>query len=105
MTPDGLNGPFEMLVHCLELVERNDKFRIKCYGEPQLGKRGLYPQTSRRGSAKQGTVQQMTNFIAYADGTNDLISISDLTGVPVQELYPIVDKLRETDLIEVVPRG
>lgn len=39
------------------------------------------------------------NFIAYADGTNDLLDISNSIGVPVWELYPIVDKLAGAGLL------
>jgi aminopeptidase-like protein len=42
------------------------------------------------------------NFIAYADGTNDLIAISDMIDVPVEELVEIADKLKATELLEVV---
>lgn len=42
----------------------------------------------------------MIDFIAYADGSNDLIDISNIIGVPVNELFPVVEKLLEHDLIE-----
>ena len=42
------------------------------------------------------------NFIAYADGKNDLIDISNKIHVPVWELYPIIKKLRQADLIDVL---
>jgi aminopeptidase-like protein len=42
------------------------------------------------------------DFIAYADGNNDLIDISDKTGVPVSDLRPIVGKLLKAGLLAEV---
>ena len=42
----------------------------------------------------------MMNFLAYADGINDLISIADQIKVPVSSLFPIVDRLQKEGLIE-----
>jgi len=44
-------------------------------------------------------VKIMMDFIAYADGTNDLIDISHKIKVPVQNLYPIVEKLTKVGLL------
>ena len=41
----------------------------------------------------------MMNFIAYADGQNDLIHISNIIGSPVWELYPIVQNLMKAGLL------
>ena len=35
----------------------------------------------------------MLDLLAYADGTRDLIAISDVIGVPVADLYPLVEAL------------
>ena len=68
-------------------------------GEPQLGKRGLYPEISKKHSKKQET-KNMTNFIAYADGKNDLLDISSKINIPVSELVPIIEKLKEAKLLD-----
>jgi aminopeptidase-like protein len=91
VTPAGLQGGYEVLRDCLELLERNHYYRVTCRGEPQLGPRGLYPTLSQKGSAL--TVRTMMNFLAYADGTADLVDIADLIKVPAWQLYPIIDKL------------
>jgi len=97
VTPNGLRGSYELFTDCIQLIERNVKVKINCYGEPQLGKRGLYPNLSTKTSG--ASVRDMMNFIAYADGSNDLIDISNTIGVPVWELYPIVDKLLGAGLL------
>ena len=42
----------------------------------------------------------MMNLIAYADGTNDLIDISNIIGKPVREILPIAERLVEAGLLE-----
>ena len=64
-----------------------------------MRKRALYPTESRKGIYEE--VKKITNLIAYADGTEDLIQISSRIGVPVQELIPIVDRLCEAGLLEI----
>jgi len=80
------------------VLENNQRYRVTVHGEPQLGKRGLYPTLSTTNS--KNVVQDMMNFIAYADGSNDLIEISNLIGVPVWELYDMVEKLSVNGLLE-----
>ena len=65
-------------------------------GEPQLGKRGLYPTISQKGSYSEVTA--MMALIAYADGKNDLIEISNIIDTPIDKCIPIVKKLIENEL-------
>jgi len=97
VTPAGLQGSFEVHRDCIDLLERNRVYRVTCLGEPQLGRRGLYPTVSTKDSYRQ--VNEMLNFLAYADGTHDLIDISNIIEVPAERLYPIVDKLAAAGLI------
>jgi aminopeptidase-like protein len=100
VTARGLAGGYEMVRRCLEALEKNFRYKVNCLGEPCLGKRGLYPTLSMKGSAAD--VQVMMDFIAYADGTNDLVSIADIIGVSVWKLFPIVSRLKEAGLISAV---
>jgi aminopeptidase-like protein len=100
ISPQGLSGAFELYRKCLEALEWNYTYRLKCLGEPQLGKRGLYPAILQ--SEQYNGILSMSNFIAYADGTNDLIAISDIIGVPVNELISIAKTLEAAGLIEVI---
>lgn len=77
----------------IEVMERNEKYiNAMPYCEPQLGKRGLYPTLgSQKGT--QDFVSAMMWILNLADGTNDLISISETSKIPIMELIPVVDKL------------
>lgn len=99
----GLGGALEVYWKCLMGLEHNYCYRVTCLGEPQLGKRGLYPTLSRKGSANE--IRTMTNFIAYADGTNDLFDISNIIHVPVDRLIEIADILRAGGILERMPEA
>lgn len=91
ISPEGLLGAYEVMEKVINTLENNYHFRMNCVCEPQLGKRGLYPTISQKGT--YGAVKTMTNFIAYADGRSDLIDISNIINVPTTELITIKDKL------------
>lgn len=97
VTPFGLQGGYAVLRDCLELLEKNRIYQATCFGEPQLGRRGLYPSLGTK-NLQQG-VNSILDFLAYADGTNDLIEISNIIRVPVWQLYGIVEKLLATGVI------
>ena len=84
----------------IQALEHNERYQMAVCCEPQLGKRGLYPTISQKGG--YDAVEAMMNFIAYADGRNDLIDISDLIGVKVKDLIPVAGQLRENGLIAPV---
>ena len=64
----------------------------------QLGKRGLYPTVSQKGSHR--SIKAMRDFIAYADGMNDLIDISDIINVPAYKLVDIKELLMRNNIIK-----
>lgn len=100
ISPSGLSGAYNAMQDCINALEHNAKYQINCLGEPQLGKRGLYPTISQKGNYDE--VTSMVNFIAYADGKNDLIDISNIIGVPMKQIYPIAEKLAKAELIKAV---
>ncbi|WP_202410598.1 DUF4910 domain-containing protein [Halobacillus litoralis] len=101
VTAHGLQGSYNIYQQCLQAIEQNEVYKVKCLGEPQLGKRGLRSTLSTKESGK--AVRDMMNFIAYADGENDLIDISNRIHVPLESLYPIIEKLTENDLLIKMP--
>lgn len=83
----------------VQLLEYNQKYINKMpFCEPQLGKRGLYPTL---GSQKhtESLIRSMMWILNLSDGEQDLIDISNRSGIPVRDLYDVVDKLLEHDLL------
>ena len=100
ISPSGLYGGYEKIKKAIELLEKNNYYKVNILCEPQLGKRGLYPTLSSKTSG--AIVKSMMDFIAYADGNNDLIDIANIIGVKAEELFEIVDKMKTANLIEAV---
>lgn len=97
ITPSALQHTYEALVKFIECIEHNEVLTTSVYGEPQLGKRGLYPNLSTKQSNK--IVRNLRNLIAYADGHADLIKIADEISVPVWELTESVAALKKEKLL------
>ena len=98
VTPAGLGGGFEALRKAVMAIEANATFRATTPGEPNLGKRGLYPTLSTKDTARQ--VRSMMNVLAYADGEHDLLSVAEMLDVPVWDLAPIAATLEQHGLLE-----
>ena len=99
VSPAGFQGSFDVMSQVVDALEHNYYYVMTQPCEPQLGKRGLFPTVSKRGS--YDAVMAMMWFMSYADGRNDLIDISEITGVPVKELIDIADKLMESGLLRI----
>lgn len=97
ISPEGLQGSYDVMVKVINALENNYFYQMKCKCEPQLVKRGLYPTISQKGTYE--AVRAMQHFIAYADGRNDMIGISNILNIPVDQLIPIKNKLLEHHLL------
>jgi aminopeptidase-like protein len=100
ISPQGLAGAFGALQRCISLIEANATYRTTCLCEPQLGRRGLYPTLSQRGSGLE--LKTMMNILAYADGQQDLICLAERIGVPAETCLPIIERLLREGLLERV---
>lgn len=99
ISPEGLEGTYQVMVKVINALEYNRKYKVTCFCEPQLGKRGLYPTVSMKGAYDE--VIALKDFLAYADGRNDLLEISNIIHQPTEVLIPVIDKLMNNKLIEI----
>ena len=91
-------GVYERVLRALELgrTYRN----LAPFGEPNLGKRGLYPT---RGAAQpEARVAATLWLLNYADGDHDLLKIAELSGVDLELLNDVAQACLEANLVEVV---
>ena len=80
------------------LLERTyPKCKVIC--EPQMGKRGLYPQLSKKNVDK--ITRSYMDFLQYADGTNSLEKISNLIDLDLKSVKKISDIMYTNNLIDL----
>lgn len=97
VSEEGLKGGFEYVKTCIDILENNNIYKIKTVGEPQLGKYGLYPTISQKGSADY--TRNLTNIIAYLNGENTILDIAEILNVPFSSVLEIIKKLKEKELV------
>ena len=100
VTEIGIGGGLNYIQQCINILENNECYKIKTVGEPQLGKYGLYPTISQKGSADY--TRRLTNIIAYLNGENSILDIAEILNVPFNEVLEIIMQLNEKNLINIV---
>lgn len=99
VTADQMEASFMAYIDCLDTLEANMVPRSLTLGEPNLGKRNLYP-TLGAGVDNGEFVDNLLAILAYADGCRDLIEIAELHGKSVADYSEAVAALTANDLIE-----
>lgn len=97
ISPAGLQGGFEIIQRCIEILENNTFWMATTMGEPQMGKRGLYSTISQKNSA--ASTREMMNVLAYCDGQHDEELIQAQTGLSAEQTSAILDTLLAEGLI------
>ena len=98
VTPAGLQGGFDYVRRCIEVLEANRIYRTTVKCEPQLAPRGLYPKTMHMTSGL--AARSLTNLIAYLDGEEDLLAVCERIEQPVWQSTEALQKLIEHGLVE-----
>jgi aminopeptidase-like protein len=99
VTPTGLQGGLDVVRECIETIEREPVLVTTTYGEPQLGKRGLYHTMLNKNTSDE--VMLRTNILAYADGQHAISDMVELFGDDVETIAAMVQELVDHDLIRL----
>ncbi len=99
VTPEGLQGGYNVLRKSLEALENNCFPETNMLCEPQLSKRNLYPTISIKNSTKN--LRLMMDLISYSDGNNSLLDIANKINVPIWSLYSLLNILKEKKIIKI----
>lgn len=99
ISAEGLAATLTAYLRLVQTLELNAAYvNTSPYGEPQLGKRGLYP-TLGAGVSVGDSVKRMSYLLAYGDGAHDLIDIADRAGLPAWSFAPEIEKLMAHGLL------
>lgn len=98
VTAEGLKGSFDVMTEVICAFELGLYPVCTVKGEPQLGKRGLYPTISQKG--KHSAIRARMDFLAYADGKNSLFEIAQITGIPLKIILEEASLMIENGLVK-----
>ena len=97
----------------LKRVEISWTYRnLAPYGEPQLGKRGLFPSlnspTTRHRSSddlcdQRQFLKRSMMILNYSDGQHSMIDIAGRCGCAISELEPVIERLEQVGLLAIEP--
>lgn len=95
---DRLEEAVEALLETIDQLEGDVAYRnLSPYGEPQLGRHGLYP--SMGGQAATDEVMSMLWLLGLSDGATGLLGIAERSGVPIEQLRGSAERLAAAGLL------
>lgn len=100
VSPQGLQGAYEVLRKCLAVLEENARYVALQPCEPRFGKYGLYPSLSMKGSSD--ATRTMMNLVAFCDGEMDLLAVAERIGVDFQTCAELARTLETHGIIQSV---
>ena len=99
VTPEGLDGGYNLIKKALEALENNFYYKNTSLCEPQMSKRGLYPNISKKKHISK-EIKSMMNTLSYCDGNNSLIDISEKLKLPFWKILPLIKILLKEKIIK-----
>jgi len=97
VTEKGLNDSFNVFKNIIDCFELSLFPKNKFFCEPNLGKRGLHPTISQKGTYSDSVIRR--NLIAYSDGNTNIFQICKKLNVPINELIEELRKLKSNKII------
>ncbi len=101
ISASALEESLELYLSVIDILEKNRSFRnLAPYGEPQLGRRGLYRTLGGddRGREKELAMLWVLN---QSDGEHSLLDIAERSGLPFDDLVEAATRLKVAHLLEV----
>lgn len=98
--PEALADAFAVVTRVIDVLERDRRLRnVIGRGEPQLGRRGLYPT----GPDAHAQLMALLWTLNLSDGEHSLLDIARRAGVPFAQVAGAADTLREHGLLIALP--
>jgi aminopeptidase-like protein len=103
IAPERLGESLQCCLDVLEVLECNAAYENQCpYGEPMLGRRGLYQAFGQH--ASRGTLQKALLWVLNgSDGKHDLLQIAVRADLPFTIVRQAAELLHEHELLRRLP--
>ena len=98
VTNKGLNESLDVLKTIIDAFEEGLYPKLLTYGEPQLGRRNLYPNLSK--SEKINSVKLRMDFMAYCDGKTNIFDICKIINCDLYSLLKEYKLLKKENIVE-----
>ncbi|GAA3809419.1 DUF4910 domain-containing protein [Amycolatopsis tucumanensis] len=99
VSPVAMEDTLAVLREAFAVLDRNRRYtNLSPYGEPQLGKRGLYDSLGGRSDAKQAQMAMLW-VLNLSDGDHDLLDITRRSGLDFAAVAAAADALRDAGLV------
>lgn len=96
VTPEALADSYRTLLSIVDVFERNTTYvNLSPYGEPQLGRRGLYRSVGGGPSHEAAYLW----LLSLSDGNNSLVEIALRSGLPFEDVAEAASRLADKGLL------
>ncbi len=100
VSPAALADTLAVCREAFAVLDRNRRYvSLSPYGEPQLGRRGLYDALGGRSDAKQAQMAMLW-VLNLADGGHDLLDVAERSGLPFDTIAGAADALAGAGLLK-----
>ncbi|MFD4411094.1 MULTISPECIES: DUF4910 domain-containing protein [unclassified Streptomyces] len=100
VSPEAMADTLAVCREAFTVLDRNRRYvNLSPYGEPQLGRRGLYDSLGGRSDAKQAQMAMLW-VLSISDGEHSLLDVAERSGLPFDTVAAAADALHDAGLIK-----
>ncbi|WP_246080532.1 DUF4910 domain-containing protein [Nonomuraea mesophila] len=100
VSPESMSDTLEALWSAVEVLEGDGRYlNLSPYGEPQLGRRGLYGSVGGRSDTKQAQMAMLW-VLNLSDGAHSLLDVADRSGLPFRAVAEAAQALETAGLLK-----
>ncbi|MDQ0833966.1 aminopeptidase-like protein [Streptomyces achromogenes] len=100
VSPEAMQDTLDVCLEAFGVLDRNRRYvNLSPYGEPQLGRRGLYDSLGGRSDAKEAQLAMLW-VLSLSDGEHSLLDVAERSGLPFDTVAAAAGALHDAELIK-----
>ncbi|MEF9906968.1 DUF4910 domain-containing protein [Streptomyces sp. P9-A2] len=100
VSPEAMADTLAVCREAFDVLDRNRRYvNLSPYGEPQLGRRGLYDSLGGRSDAKQAQMAMLW-VLSLSDGEHALLDVAERSGLPFDTVAAAAGALHGAGLLK-----